>query len=202
MATHPLIITEGIVLEKRRVGEANTLATVLTRDRGLIRGKAQSTRVMRSKLRYTLEPLSVARFSLVRGAYEWKIVNSYPHALTEGNPLERFAGSPRYGRSAIGKIVQLLTRLIHGEEALPALYEDVVSGIMLLLRARTHEDVDAIESVLVLRILYHLGYMPRTPELAPFFEDGALTEDHCARAALSRSALIRSINESLAATGL
>ncbi len=195
---HTILTTPGIVLGKRGVGEANTLAVLFTRDRGLLYAKAQSSRLSRSKLRYFLEPLSIARFSLVRGKHEWKIVNGHQHEKDRA----QFAESSRDARHAVGKILQLLTRLIHGEEASPALYDQVVEGIGLLLTARSREEVDGIESVLVLRTLHHLGYLPKTPELAPFIGDSALSMELAASAAVSRSALIRSINESLMATGL
>ncbi len=195
---HTILTTSGIVLGKRGVGEANTLVALFTRDRGLLYAKAQSSRLSRSKLRYFLEPLTVARFSLVRGKHEWKIVNG--HRCEEDRT--QFAESSRYARHAIGKILQLLTRLIHGEEPSPVLFDQVAEGISLLLSARTREEVDGIESVLVLRTLHHLGYLPKTPELAPFIGDSALSMELAAQAATSRSALIRSINESLSATGL
>ena len=58
---HEKYITEGIVLGKRGVGEANTLVFILTELQGLVRAKATSARREASKLRYGLEPLSRGR---------------------------------------------------------------------------------------------------------------------------------------------
>ncbi len=60
---------------------------------------------------------------------------------------------------------------------------------------------DALETVLVLRILSHLGYLPETPTLAQFVE-GDISLELSAKALQSRNMLIRTINESLSATGL
>ena len=69
-----LIVTEGIVLGKRGAGEANTVVIILTETLGLLRAAARSARRERSKLRYGLEPFTIARFSFVRGKNEWKLI--------------------------------------------------------------------------------------------------------------------------------
>lgn len=196
--SHPVITTDGIVLEKRGVGEASTVAAIFTREHGLLHARAQGSRLGKSKLRYSLEPLTEARFSLVRGKYGWKLINSYqPSAV-----ICRGEYDVRAARAAAGKVARLLMRLIHGEEASPLLYDDVAGGLRLLSAARSREEADAIESVLVLRIVHRLGYLPATPELAPFIGDMSMSMELAARAAHSRAALIRSINHSLEATGL
>src|SRR5690242_20457595 len=105
---HRIEVSEGVVLGKRPLGEAHTLVSVLTQERGLLRAKATSTRAESSKLRYGLEPLTHARFSFVQGRYEWKLTG----VEVEGKLL-----SPRSdARAAAGRISKLLLRLIRGEE--------------------------------------------------------------------------------------
>jgi len=191
---HKVFVTEGVVLGKRGVGEAHTLVSILTYELGLIRGKATSARAEASKLRYGLETLSVGRYAMVRGKAEWKLtgVENISHELAQG-------GNDRRVRS--GKIAKLLLRLIHGEERVPALYKTVVEGLGAIARAATVEDAEAIETVLVLRVLAHLGYLPHVPALAQFIE-GEYSVELSAEALKSRSLLVRAINESLIATGL
>jgi DNA repair protein RecO (recombination protein O) len=191
---HKIFVTEGVVLGKRTVGEANTLVSILTRELGLVRAKATSARSEKSKLRYGLEMLTLGRYALVRGKHEWKLtgVEQISHAL---------AASGTGRRVRAGKIAKLLLRLIHGEERVPALYKTVVEGLGAIAKAPTGEDADAIETVLVLRVLAHLGYLPHTQALSQFIE-GEYSVELSAEALKSRTLLVRTINESLIATGL
>lgn len=187
------------MLGKRGVGEANTLVYVLTQKLGLIRAAARSTRVERSKLRYGLEPLTFARFSFVRGKHEWRLVgveSATHHAV----------GPSALRRQSAGRIAKLITRLVQGEEPVPALFASLNEGLVFLANAASDQDAQAIETVLVLRILSQLGYLPHTPELIPFITTspggGLFSLELAAAAAQSRSVLIKAINESLQQSGL
>ena len=192
---HRILVTEGIVLSKRSLGEANTLVFILTEDLGLVRAKATSTRAEASKLRYGLEPLTRARFSFVRGKYEWKLtgVEAISRALLSAR---------REGRTAAGRISKLLLRLVRGEDEGRALFGTVKEGLILLSAAQTSEAASSIECILVLRMLSHLGYLPRTPALEPFVEGEFSSAELAMSAQASRAFLIRTINESLMQTGL
>jgi len=82
------------------------------------------------------------------------------------------------------------------------LFKTVDEGFAALSRAMTEQEVKSIESVLVLRVLAHLGYLPRTPELLPFIEADFFSLELTAEVERSRTLLMRAINESLSATGL
>ena len=192
---HQIHITEGIVLGKRGVGEANTWVTVLTKKLGLIRAAARSTRVEKSKLRYGLEPLTSARFSFVRGKHEWRLVGVE-------NVSHEAVGPTLLRRQAAGRIAKLITRLVQGEEPLEALCTSLAEGLVFLANAASEQDAQAIETVLVLRILASLGYLPHTPELTPFISDRLFSVELAAAAAQSRSVLVKAINESLQQSGL
>ncbi len=192
---HQLFVTEGIVLNKRPFGEANTLSTILTRDMGLVRAAARSTRVEQSKLRFGLEPLTHGRFTFVRGRHEWKLIGV--------EDVSRALLAPTASaRRASGRVARLMMRLVSGEEPVVALYDSVLPGMRSLTGAASEEEEASIECVLVLRILSHLGYLPGTPELAPYVASGEYPPEVLRSAAASRAFLIRSINESLSHTGL
>ncbi|HUD02755.1 MAG TPA: recombination protein O N-terminal domain-containing protein [Candidatus Paceibacterota bacterium] len=192
---HKIHSTEGLVLAKRGVGEANVRIVLLTEGLGLINASARSSRFEHSKLRYGLEPLTRARFALVRGKAEWR--------LTGVEQISRDCiggGSAR--RQASGRIARLLLRLVQGEEPLVELYRAVREGLLFLAAATSEQDAQAVECVLVLRVLAQLGYLPHTQELAPFIADTFFSVELAAEAAKSRTLLIRTINESLQSTGL
>ncbi len=192
---YPVFISEGIVLGKRIAGEENTRAAILTREHGLLRVAARAARRENSKLRYGLETLTKGRFSFIRGAYEWKLTGAHhiSHALIPG-------AAP--GRSAAGRVVRLVLRLIPGEEPHKMLYDTVHEGLSALARTAPEAGKSDIEAVLVLRILSHLGYLPDTPELRPFIEQDFFSLELTEEINRSRRLLIKSINESLGATGL
>lgn len=193
---HELRVCEGIVLGKRGVGEANLLVSILTPDLGLVRAMARSARVEHSKLRYGLEPLTRARFSFVRGKNEWKLTGA-----EEVVRLTTTAHTTARTRQA-GRVAKLLLRLIHGEEVAPPLYESVKEGLGALLRTQDASTAESIESILVLNILYHLGYLPHSEELKGFIHADFFSVEMAEEAARSRRLLMRAINESLHATGL
>ena len=192
---HKIFVTAGVVLGKRGVGEANTLVVMLTEHLGLVRARAQSARLQKSKLRYGLEPLTRARFSLVRGKHEWRLVGA------EAASREYIALSATR-RQRSGKVARLLLRLISGEEPVPEVYKTVAEGFAYLARAESEQDAEAVECVLVLRILAALGYLPQTQEIKKFVETDFFSLELAAEAARSRALLIRAINESLESTGL
>lgn len=189
------IVTEGIVLGRRAVGESNVIAALLTRELGLLKVSARSARAERSKLRYGLELLTVGEFCLLQGRSEWRItgVEKVSRALLHTGPLRR--------RSQ-GRVSRLLLRLVQGVEPSAALYESVAEGFRSLSRVEDDAVADAIECVLVLRILSNLGYLPHTPELTPFLERDFFALELSAEVQASRKLLIKAINESLEASGL
>src|SRR3989338_2621823 len=152
-------ITEGIVLGKRSVGEANTLVFILTRELGRVRAKATSSRREASKLRYGLETLSRGRYTFVRGKQEWRLTGVC-------EVWREFLGTTPAQSKRLGQVSRLLMRLGLGAGHTPELYK-TVCGVFESL-AHTEENADSVECVLVLRILAHLGYLPELPALAPF----------------------------------
>lgn len=191
---YPIYVTEGIVLRKLGVGEANAVVSVLTESLGLVRAIARSSRAERSKLRYGLEPQTTARFSFVRGRHEWRLVGAEDARchLREASIVNQAAGA---------RIAILLQRLIPGQEQLPNLFNTVRSGLIAL--GSSHAEVaPAIECVLVLRVLAHLGYVPRAAALSSFIENDLFTPTLMTEALKARPLLIRTINESLHASGL
>ena len=178
---------------KRPSGESSSSVMLLSRECGLIRASAKSARAERSKLRYGLETFTHARFSLVRGRYEWKI--------TGVTGSSRFTFAETAAMRAAGRISKLLLRLLQGEAPVPRAFEVALEGFNALMGATSADEIDATEIVTVLRLLAHLGYLPHSDALEPFVGDGFSLE-LSARALASRGLLIKTINESLQATGL
>lgn len=184
-------VQEGIVLGKRAIREADLLVDVLT-PTGLVRARALGARKEASKLRYGLEPLTCGRYSFVHGREV---------RLTGASGIDRRYLAPCLpaGRAALARVARLLMRLVPGVEPNPELFSTVSAGFDAL--AEAPHAPEPTEVVLVLRILSHLGYLPRTEALAPFV-DGAFSLELSAKALEARGLLIKIINESLRASGL
>jgi len=196
---YPVFTSHGIVLQKRVAGEEHSRVAILTREHGLIRVAARAARRENSKLRYGLETLTEAKFSFIRGKYEWKLTGA--HEISK-----KLLPVHTPGREAAGRIARLLLRLIQGEEPHTNVYDTVHEGLLALASiSHSTEESDAarnIEAVLVLRILSNLGYLPDTPELKPFIEQDFFSIELAEEINRSRKLLIKSINESLGSTGL
>lgn len=210
---YEIVVTDGLVLSKRFVREADALVQLFT-PAGMLRARATSARAEKSKLRYGLEPLTQARFSLVRGRHEWRLIG------VEAVSRQYLASTPLQ-RAACARVAKLLMRLIHGQEASLQLFKTVTDGFDMLVTPKLPSEKvlgsavpqpdhfpqevlvspDSIEVVLVLRILSQLGYLPHTEALQPFIE-GQFDIELSAKALEARGLLIRTINESLQATGL
>lgn len=191
---HSIISTHGIVLTKRTVGEANTRIVVLTEDVGVVRVTARSARLERSKLRYGLETFTRGRFALVRGKHEWKLTGTHELSRT-------LLPASLAARRVSGRIARLLLRLVQGEEPVPTLFTIVDEGLACIANAADAE-LEQIEWILVLRILAELGYVEQEGRVQEFVKGTEYTPALLARALETRSLLIRTINESLGATGL
>lgn len=194
-----IYVTEGLVLNKRAVGEANLVLQVFTREHGLLRIAVKSARLLRSKQRYGLEVATAARFSFVRGRYELKLTG-----VERANPM--MMHSCTQARLVFGRVAKLLLRLVHGPEPMIPLFITMMTGMQLLYKIALenptdHHMVCAVENVLVLRILAHLGYV--SPHIAYIhFIEEEFDSQMVALAKDKHTSLVRIINDSIAQSGL
>ncbi len=193
--------TSGFVLGSSPHGEGNKSFTLLTRELGLITATAQSVREERSKLRYGLQNLSLSEFTLVRGKDSWRLTG----ALCEENLYTTFRATPEVPE-LFGRIFRLLRRLVTGEEKNEKLFAAITEAYAFLKSIRTYESAAAdtkyeitnVEIVLVLRILFLLGYLAPRGEFGAVLSDISLWNDSLLSDAKGWRALaLADINNSL-----
>jgi DNA repair protein RecO (recombination protein O) len=138
MAYH-IYTTRALVLSYTPVREADRLYSLLTRDLGLIRAGALAVRKEASKLRGSLEPLTLATVSLVKGKEFWRI--------TSAESIKRIEVKEELARP-----LALLEKLVQGESAHPELFDTIEEGI----------NGGEGEVRLVANMLYHLGYLQKS----------------------------------------
>ena len=187
--------TPGFIINAQPYGEAGKVLQIFTRELGLVTATAQGVRLEKSKLRYHTVDLSRGKFSLVRGKDLWRLV---------GAETEQFAAYPQEAQKLVARLAKLLRRLLQGEDAEPALYDCLSDGLDYVSRPETGESpgLQAVEVLIVFRLLQRLGYIGANKDLAAFWEASVMTPDLVEQASVQKKALIQQINQALSASHL
>ena len=196
--SHHIYHTEGFILRGESVGEANKYFSIFTKDFGMIGATAQGIRLLKSKLRYSLQDYSYSRISLVKGKHIWRIVG----AIKE-NDLHRSLNGSRDKFELLAKTFALLLRLVRGEEKNEILFNHISSACEFLEK----ENLDGnllrnCENLLIMRILHSLGYMAESPNFKELLSSVVWTKDLVSKMSpLGRDAVLQ-INKALKETQL
>ena len=151
--SHHIYHTEAFILDSREVGEANRAFSLFTRELGLVVATAQGVRLLKSKLRYTLQDYAHVKVDLVRGKEIWRVVSGGPTPPQLAHDILL----PLYAR-----VCKLVLRLCHGEEKNEELFEimlDFFNYSESVDEETVKEYFAPLEIVLVLKVLYTLGYI-------------------------------------------
>jgi len=166
--SHHIYQTEGIVLGKKNFGEADQFISFYTAGLGGLGAAANGVRLLKSKLRYSLDNLSYAKFSFVRGKESWRIIDA--------KEIPGFAFKKDDNkRASLSRILRLLSRLIQGEERNEELWRIIEKGIFFL--DKNFLDKNSLvnfEIIMGLRILDNLGYIDSAGSMDKFL-DGELS---------------------------
>ena len=153
--------TEGMVLKSVDFGEANKYLFVFTKEFGLIKIAAQGLRNVKSKLRYGLQEFSVAQLSMVQGRSIWRMTNT----VCDGN-LCFSLSSNKEKLIVVKHVLDLLMQLLSGEEKNEELYITVRKAVSFLEENDFNkEQIKSFENIIVIRILYCLGYLDKKKEI-------------------------------------
>jgi DNA repair protein RecO (recombination protein O) len=158
--------TEAFILSGSNSGEANRFLTIFTKEFGLLGAQATGARHLKSKLRFCLQDYSQSAVSLVRGKDIWRLINA-------GNMTNIWKSLEfkREERMMIVRVFTLLKRLLHGEERQESIY-DLLGDCLEFLAGGpfSKDDLRNLEYVVVIKILYNLGYFARTDEFSRFID--------------------------------
>src|SRR3989344_983557 len=192
---HHIYHTEGIILGSRNYGEAGKCFYIFARELGLVYASAQGVRKLSSKLRYPLQDFSYINLDLVRGKDFWRVTTAsktgeLEDILENKDALRIFAN-----------LAKLLRRLLAGEEKNEALFFDLIRGLRVLENAKGIEELRNGEVLLVLRVLYHLGYIG-SKEHSQSVVTSPLEKDLVFEVSKNRAKILRQINQALRETHL
>lgn len=190
--------TEAFVLGSRPSGEASKYVYLFTRELGLIGAHAQSSREVKSKLRYALDDLSYSKVSLVKGKNSWKLTNAVP----EKNFFANF--SENYPKLLLcANALALIKKLVAGEEKNSKLFEILEQGFKFLEENNlSEEDIHNAEAIFMLRILNNLGYFGASKTLENFALTDFWNQSLIQEMAGQRRNAVFVINKSLEASHL
>lgn len=186
--------TEAIVCGSRPRGEADRIVLLFSRDAGLVAAHARSLRREDSRLRYILQSGSRIDVDLVRGKGGWRLTSARPK-----EPL--FLDAIR--RPVFFAVTSLLVRLLAHDDSDPKLYDDLSAGFNVAFSPETDAtQMRDVELLLVLRLLFSLGYWGDKDIWTQLLPPYPVTGDNIAYVRRERKALLPLVNMAMRETGL
>ncbi|MDO8575120.1 MAG: recombination protein O N-terminal domain-containing protein [bacterium] len=182
--------TPAFLVSSFEHGEADKFYKIYTRDLGMVNVTAKGIRKQDSKLGMHLLEFRKINLSLVRGKEVWRATSATVELLYEG------VISNVKKRTAYGRIISLVARLIPGEENHLIVF-NALSYCFLALNTQKTENILAIESITLIRILYYLGYIKKDDTISKYINDEEITEELSDLAVKEKSALLSHINHAL-----
>jgi len=189
---HHIYTTPAYVLRTTQREETSSFVTLLTRNLGVISGVAKGLRLIKSKLRYSLQPFSRVVVALVRGKNVWRVAN----AREEFNIYFSHKENKELIQ-AVARIFYLIERLVPGEEKNEKLFDIVEKAIHFCgTTSFTKENIQAFEYVTVLKILHCLGYGKEDKEIQ-IFTDSPLSMELLSTMKDKKRMIVPEINKAI-----
>ncbi len=163
--SYHIYTTDGIILKRTPFGEANIVLHILTADFGLIIASARSARLSSSKLRPALQEYADVSVSCVKGKNGWKITN----VVEKGSFFFEYE---THLHKTVSQVVSVLLKMIQGEFPHKEVFQTIKSGFEFL-KSLGNGDISNFETLIVLRVLYQLGYVVKDSVTEVFLKDTA-----------------------------
>jgi hypothetical protein len=159
--------TEGVILKRENRGENDAVYVVFTEMLGLIVAHASGIRLLKSKLRFVLQPGNKVRITVVRGKTLWRVTTcSLIHSL------------PVNMHMVLLRLYKLLRTHLVFDEPVMHIYGHVQS--FLVIDKSVYMQVQTLrtaEIITMARILSSLGMLDHVDKVID--ENSALTSDFC-----------------------
>jgi len=196
---HPIHTTPGFIIGSRPSGEAGKMISIFTRDLGLVFASAQGIRFEKSKLRPFTQDYSFGRFSFVKGKEYWRLTSAQDNTNLRMHPNPTNDESANGAQALIVRVASLLERLLHGEQPHPELFDCVETANVFLAGSSNldDEELETLESLIVIRILHHLGYIGDAADLNGHVHSLELSKNLLQSLKGKRATMNRHINKAL-----
>lgn len=144
--------TDGLVIKEQKIGEADRLITILTRDRGIIRAFANGAYKLKHKNSSSTQLLCYSKFILYQ--------SKSGYTVNEAEPLELFYGlRNRLEKLSLAQYFCELALILVPEEVESEGILRLLLNALFYLSRGLRNDV-LIKGVYELRLLSKVGYMP------------------------------------------
>ncbi|HMA79002.1 MAG TPA: recombination protein O N-terminal domain-containing protein [Candidatus Paceibacterota bacterium] len=159
--------TEAIVCGSYDRMTADRTYLLFTESAGMVFATARSAREERSKQRYALQDFSHVRVSLVKGKGGWRVGSV--------EPLHNYyaSASDRAARGTVVATVQLLRRLVTGEDAQSTIFSDT-HAFLAAVNEGDKTTLGIRFETFTLRLLAQLGYVATHPSYASRLATGTV----------------------------
>lgn len=151
----PVYTDEGVVLRTTKLGEADRIITLLTRDHGKVRAVAKGVRRTKSRFGARLEPFMRTQLLLARGR-SLDVISQAVCVGAYADPISQDYGS----YLSANLIVETADKLVTPEEEQVSDQYRLLIGALAALSKREHEPWQIGQSY-VLRALQKAGWSPR-----------------------------------------
>jgi len=143
--------TEGIIIKRRNIGEADRFLTVLTPYFGKITVSAKGVRKILSKLKGHLELFNHSKLIVHKG----RTID----IITGAETIESFKNlkSKLSSASKVFLLSEILDKILHEEESHPEMFELFLESLQILNRGKGN---GFLVNAFILKILSELGYKP------------------------------------------
>ena len=178
---HHIYTTPGFIVHSMPHGESGKFFLIFTKDFGMIGATAQGIRLSQSKLRYHIQDNSLSNISIVRGKEVWRIVGVGEVEQVKTNKVHI-------------QILKLLKRFLHGEEKNEKLFEVVEA---LYKNDFEKINTELVESLVVLRILNHLGYISNKEIFNDLISNNTFGKEIIDKVKEQKAVIIKEINRAL-----
>ncbi|WP_327113923.1 DNA repair protein RecO [Nocardia sp. NBC_01730] len=151
---------EAVVVRQHKLGEADRIVTLLTRQHGLVRAVAKGVRRTKSRFGARLEPFSYIDVQL----YPGRTLDT----VTQVHTMEAFAADiiDDYGRYTTACAVLETAERLAGEEHAPAPRLHALTASALRAIAAKHRPHELILDAFLLRAMGFAGWAPALDECA------------------------------------
>lgn len=189
--------TQAIILKSDDIGEKDVFLSIFTREFGFVYAKATGVRTKSSRLRFSLQPMTLCFISLVHGKTGWILTNATFFKSYY------FESVKQIQKQTITKILYLLGRLYIGEEANTELFDFIEEKLNIASGDTVGgEEVKTLEVFIVFKILEKLGYVEDHVSIKILAKNDAYTEEVQRYIQDNREKITPFINSAIRTSGL
>jgi len=196
--SYELYQTEGVIIKSREIGEADKFLSVFTKDFGRIELLAKGARKLNSKLNFHLNTFDYSRFAFVSGKEFWRLTDA-----------EKISSWPKVGNDklkieSLANIGRFLEKMLRGEDKNENLWRLLKTALMFLNdREFKKDDLKIFEALIILRILFLLGYVDNSDGLsAELTANSEISYDFLNKYKNFRPQILKIIRDGISMSGL